>query len=146
MLLVWWDEYDPAPIMFYRPGLVKQTLISSSDIYDEYSVLHLIENNWGLQTLTANDAAASPMTEIYGSSTPPPSGGSGGGSSGSSGGSGSGSNGSCLLCGTLPSLSTSMWLLVVGGLMGFAGSFALLTIRARSNLGHAKRRMKRLDH
>ncbi|TMI25597.1 PKD domain-containing protein, partial [Candidatus Bathyarchaeota archaeon] len=71
MLLVWWDEYDPAPIMFYRPGLVKQALISASDVYDEYSVLHLMENNWGLPTLTANDAAASPIAEIFGSSTPP---------------------------------------------------------------------------
>src|SRR5437870_8230351 len=71
MLLVWWDEYDPAPIMFYRPGLVKQALISASDVYDEYSVLHLIENNWSLPTLTGNDAAASPIAEIFGSSTPP---------------------------------------------------------------------------
>src|SRR3989442_963292 len=71
MLLVWWDEYDPAPIMFYRPGLVKQALISASDVYDEYSVLHLMENNLGLPTLTANDAAASPIAEIFGSSTPP---------------------------------------------------------------------------
>src|SRR5207245_114461 len=71
MLLVWWDEYDPSPIMFYRPGLVKQALISASDVYDEYSVLHLMENNWGLPTLTANDAAASPIAEIFGSSTPP---------------------------------------------------------------------------
>ncbi|TMI14750.1 PKD domain-containing protein [Candidatus Bathyarchaeota archaeon] len=70
MLLVWWDEYDPAPIMFYRPGLVKEALISASDVYDEYSVLHLIENNWGLPTLTANDAAASPIAEIFGSSIP----------------------------------------------------------------------------
>src|SRR5437870_12528583 len=71
MLLVWWDEYDPAPIMFYRPGLVKKALISASDDYDEYSVLHLMENNWSLPTLTANDAAASPIAEIFGSSTPP---------------------------------------------------------------------------
>src|SRR5207245_11558570 len=70
MLLVWWDEYDPAPIRFDRPGLVKQALISASDVYDEYSVLHLIENNWGLPTLTANDAAASPIAEIFGSSIP----------------------------------------------------------------------------
>src|SRR5207245_6530695 len=39
MLLVWWDEYDPAPIMFYEPGVVKQALISASAVYDEYSVV-----------------------------------------------------------------------------------------------------------
>jgi hypothetical protein len=140
MLLVWWDEYDPGPILFYGPRVVKQGFVSSSDIYDEYSILHLIENNWALPTLTANDAAASPMTEIYGSSNPPPSGGSGGASGGSS-------NGSCLLlCGILPVLSTSVWLLVVGGLMGFVGSLALLTIRARANLGSKKREMKQIRH
>jgi len=150
MLLVWWDEYDPGPILFYGSGVVKQAFISSSDVYDEYSILHLLENNWALPTLTANDAVASSMTEIYGSSTPPPSGGSGGGagggSGGSPGGSGSGSSGNCLLlCGTFSALSTSMWLLVMGGLMGFVGSLTLLTIRTRANLGRAKRRLNRLD-
>jgi hypothetical protein len=145
VLLLWWDEYDPGPILFYGSGVVKRAFISSGDVYDEYSVLHLVENNWALPTLTANDAAASSMTEIYGSSTPPPSGGSGGGSGGSSG-SGSGSNGNCLLlCGTFPALSTSMWLLVMGGFMGFVGSLTLLTIRARANMSRAKRRMNRLD-
>ncbi|HMB67568.1 MAG TPA: PKD domain-containing protein [Candidatus Bathyarchaeia archaeon] len=72
LLLVWWDEYDPAPILFYAPGIVKQAYISSSDIYDEFSILHTIENNWALTTLTPNDAVAAPMTEIFGSSTPLP--------------------------------------------------------------------------
>jgi len=49
MLLVWWDEYDPAPILFYAPGIVKQAYISSSDVYDEFSILHTIESNWALQ-------------------------------------------------------------------------------------------------
>jgi len=72
MLLVWWDEYDPAPILFYAPGIVKQVYISPSGVYDEFSILHTLENNWALPTLTAQDAAAAPMTEIFGSSTPPP--------------------------------------------------------------------------
>jgi hypothetical protein len=85
-----------------------------------------------LPTLTANDAAASSMTEIYGSSNPPPSGGPGGSS-----------NGSCLLlCGIFPAVSTSTWLFVVGGLGGFVGSLALLTIRARANLASKKQGMK----
>src|SRR6266704_5422380 len=72
MLLVWWDEYDPAPILFYAPGIVKQAYISSSGVYDEFSILHTIESNWALPTLTSNDAAAAPMIEIFGSSTPQP--------------------------------------------------------------------------
>src|SRR5206468_5793281 len=71
LFMLWWDEYNPAPILFYEPGVVKQAYVSSSDLYDEFSILHLMENNWALPTLTANDAAAAPMTEIFGTSTPP---------------------------------------------------------------------------
>jgi PKD repeat protein len=71
MLLLWWDEYDPAPILFYGT-MVKQALISTSNLYDEYSVLHLLENNWALPTLTTNDAAALAISEIYGITTPLP--------------------------------------------------------------------------
>jgi hypothetical protein len=223
LLLLWWDEYDPAPILFYELGVVKQAYVASSDLYDEYSILHLIENNWGLSTLTGNDAAAASMTEIFGTSIPPglttsftvsPSnpvvnspvtftattiGGMGpytvswdfgdgatatgaavthtftgvqsytvietvqdsstppktatssqkvndkAASGGSGGGSGSGSGGGCLLCGTFPVLSSSMWLLVLGGLLGLIGSLVLLTIRARAHLGRTKRRMTHLD-
>jgi hypothetical protein len=71
MLLLWWDEYDPAPILFYG-SMVKQALISAGNLYDEYSILHLFENNWALPTLTTNDAAALAMSEIYGITTPLP--------------------------------------------------------------------------
>ena len=214
LLLFWWDEYDPAPILFYEPGVVKQAYISSSDLYDEFSILHLMENNWALPTLTANDAAAAPMTEIFGTSTPPglttsftvsPSSpvvsspvtftattvggigpytvswdfGDGATATGAAvkhtytgaqsytvtetvqdssiapktatssqtvnskaaaGGSGGGSSGGCLLCGTLPVLSTSTWLLVIGGLLGLIGSLVLLTVRARASLARTRRR------
>jgi hypothetical protein len=65
-------------------------------------------------------------------------GGSGGGGSGGS------SNGGCLLCGTFPAISTRTWLLLIGGLLGFVSSLALLTIKARANLEHTKRRLNRL--
>jgi hypothetical protein len=135
LLLLWWDEYDPAPILFYGT-VVKHGFISSSNLYDEFSILHLMENNWALPTLTSNDAAASPMTEVYGSSTSPP--GSSGGGSTTSGG---GSNGSCLLCSPFPGISNSVWLIVIGGLVGLVASLTLLTIRARRNLASAKRPM-----
>src|SRR5437867_1660883 len=71
MLVLWWDEYDPSPLLFYGT-MVKQAFISTGDLYDEYSILHLLENNWALPTLTTNDAAALAMSEIYGVSTPLP--------------------------------------------------------------------------
>ena len=65
---------------------------------------------------------------------------------GGSGGSGSGgsSNGGCLIC-TFPGISTSAWLLVIGGLLGFVPSLALLTIKARANLEHTRRRLNRVS-
>ncbi len=135
LLVLWWDEYDPAPILFYGT-MVKHGFISSSDVYDEFSILHLMESNWAIPTLTSNDAAASSMTEVFGSSTPP-SGGSGGGSTGSGGGSG----GSCLLCSPFPGISDSVWLIVIGGLVGLAASLTLITIRAQANLARTKRTM-----
>ncbi len=83
LFLLWWDECgngaygcdsnNSTPNLWYGP---KTSVIagysSTSTAYDEYSILHLIENNWALSTLAANDAAAAPMTEIFGSSTPPP--------------------------------------------------------------------------
>ena len=65
-------------------------------------------------------------------------GGSGGG------GSGGGSNGGCTWCPTIPVVSNSMWLLMIGGLLGLVTSLAVLTIRARASLEHTKRRLNRM--
>ena len=72
LLVLWWDEYDPAPILFY--GLmIKQPFISISTSFDHYSILRMLEDNWGLSTLTPNDAAATGLTaEIMGTTIPPP--------------------------------------------------------------------------
>ena len=58
LLMLWWDEYDPSPQLFYSPTLLTSSTIDNGNSYTEYSWLHLIENNWGLPTLTSNDAAA----------------------------------------------------------------------------------------
>lgn len=58
LLMLWWDEYDPSPQLFYSPTILTSSSIDNGDSYMEYSWLHLIETNWALPTLTANDAAA----------------------------------------------------------------------------------------
>jgi hypothetical protein len=60
---------------------------------------------------------------------------------GSNGGSGGGSNGSCFYCGIFPTVSNSIVLLVIGGLLGLITSLALLTIRARASLERTKRKI-----
>src|SRR5207253_7269614 len=51
LLVLWWDEYDPSPILFYGNN-VNKAFISPSNSFDSYSLLRLIEDNWGLSTLT----------------------------------------------------------------------------------------------
>jgi len=75
------------------------------------------------------------LTYHFGSSTAP------GGSTGGNKGSGGGSNGSCAICGIFPTVSPTVWLLAIGGLLGLASSFAILTIRARASLQKTKRRL-----
>ena len=92
-------------------------------------------------TFTATDDSSPPMSStspmgIQVNQAAP--GGSGGG------GSGGGSNGGCLLCGTFPAISKTMWLLIIGGLLGMVTSLALLTIKARASLEHTKRRLNRM--
>ena len=123
LLMVWWDEFDPAPLLFYGPGVVKRAFVSSSDSYDEFSILHTFENNWGLPTLTTNDPAAATMTEMFGPSTSqPPS--STGGPSGSSG--------------TLLGLSDTIWYAIIGALIGLVVALAVVMVRARGRLRRAR--------
>jgi hypothetical protein len=122
LLMVWWDEFDPAPILFYG-SIVKHAYVSSSDVYDEFSILHTFENNWGLSTLTTNDAAASSTTEIFQSSTSQPPLSPGGSS------------------GTYLGLSDTLWLIIIGVLVGLIASLTLVTIRARAKLHRARQSM-----
>jgi len=69
-----------------------------------------------------------------------------GGSNGGNGGSGEGSNGSCTLCGTFPTISTNIVLLVVGGLLGLVSTIVFLSIKARTILERTKRRMNRVNY
>ena len=87
------------------------------------------EGHWEIHPLTAWEPT-----------TGGPTGGSNGGSGGSSNGSG-GSNGGCSFCLGLPSLSSSIWLLILGGTLGLLGSLGLVTARARARLGRARHRL-----
>jgi len=72
LLVLWWDEYDPSPILFYGNN-VNKAFISPSNSFDSYSLLRLIEDNWSLSPLTNYDAAATGLTtEITGKMTPLP--------------------------------------------------------------------------
>ena len=64
LLVVWWDEWDPSPNLYYGP-MIKRGFVSSANNYDEYATLHTIENNWNLQTLTSKDSSAPIMSDIF---------------------------------------------------------------------------------
>ncbi|HVH15894.1 MAG TPA: PKD domain-containing protein [Candidatus Angelobacter sp.] len=72
LLWIWWDEYDPSPNLQYGP-MIHKGFISPSNNWDEYSTLRMIENNWGLPTLS-HDAQAPIVTDILatGSASPSP--------------------------------------------------------------------------
>jgi uncharacterized membrane protein YgcG len=91
------------------------------------------EGHWEIHPVTAWKPAT-------GSSN----GGSSGGSGGSHGGSG-GSNGTCSSCLGLPLLSSYLWLLVLGGGLGFLCLLSFFTLRARAKLRQARRRLGKQD-
>ncbi|TMH94463.1 PKD domain-containing protein [Candidatus Bathyarchaeota archaeon] len=64
------------------------------------------------------------------------------GSNGGNGGSGGGSNGNCTLCGTFPTISNNIGLLILGGLLGLVSTIVVLTIKARTSLERTKQRME----
>jgi PKD repeat protein len=70
LLWIWWDEYDPSPNIQYG-SMIHKGFVSTSNNWDEYSTLRMIENNWGLPTMS-HDAQAPVMSDILatgGSST-----------------------------------------------------------------------------
>ncbi len=70
LVWIWWDEYDPSPNIEYGP-MINKGFISSSNNWDEYSQLRMIENNWRLPTLS-HDAQAPVMKDILSSSAGSP--------------------------------------------------------------------------
>ena len=52
-------------------GPLAKTNYATSNLYNHYSWTRTIEANWNLASLTSNDANARPMTEFFGSTTPP---------------------------------------------------------------------------
>jgi PKD repeat protein len=52
-------------------GPLAKTSYATSNLYNHYSWTRTIEANWNLASLASNDANAKPMTEFFGSTTPP---------------------------------------------------------------------------
>jgi PKD repeat protein len=73
-----WIQYDegnsnyPNDFIYgsWSGPVVKNAYVGSGS-YNHYSYLKTIEAVWGLSSLTSNDANAAPMTEFFGSVTPP---------------------------------------------------------------------------
>jgi hypothetical protein len=68
LLLITWDEDDGSqqnrvPMLLIGPSVIPGA--SSANAYDHYSVLKTIEMAWDLAPLTANDAAAAPITDVF---------------------------------------------------------------------------------
>ena len=68
LLLITWDENDDSPgnqvaTLVIAPGVPKG--FQSRVPYTHYSLLRTIESAWNLPALTANDAAATPMTDFF---------------------------------------------------------------------------------
>jgi PKD repeat protein len=74
LLVIVWDEDDFSganQVAWIGVGYGLKTNYVSSVQYDHYSFLKTIETSWGLSTMTANDAAAVPMTDLFGSGSAP---------------------------------------------------------------------------
>src|SRR4029077_13667129 len=75
LLIITWDEDDSSgnnQVAFIAVGSGVKTNYSSPVSYNHYSYLKTIEASWGLTNLTTNDGTASPMSDLFGSSGPPP--------------------------------------------------------------------------
>ena len=89
-------------------GPTTKKAFTSSEPYTHYSYLHTVEDNWGLSSITPNDANASLMSEFFtGSPTGPA--------------------GSCPFC--LP--TGSLWILAIVVVLVTAVSPAILMVRSR---------------
>jgi PKD repeat protein len=53
-------------------GPAAKTGFSTTNLYNHYSFTKTIETNWNLASLASNDAAATPMTEFFTTTAPPP--------------------------------------------------------------------------
>ena len=74
LLVIVWDEDDGSQgnkVAFVATGYGVKTGFTSNVGYNHYSLLKTVEASWGLSTMTTNDAAASAMSDIFGTSPAP---------------------------------------------------------------------------
>ncbi|MDX6418692.1 MAG: phosphatidylinositol-3-phosphatase [Trebonia sp.] len=68
LLFITWDENDDSPGNEVATLVIAQGVpagFKSQVPYNHYSLLHTIETAWGLAPLTANDAAATAMSDFF---------------------------------------------------------------------------------
>ncbi len=75
-LLVTFDEgnnsYPSDYVYTILAGPATKPAYKSTALYDHYSFLATLEKNWGLACIASTDCNATPMTEFFGTTTPPP--------------------------------------------------------------------------
>ena len=66
LLVITWDEGDASTnrALTIFAGPAARTAVRSDAPYNHYSLLHTIENAWGLPPLTANDGSAPVMGDL----------------------------------------------------------------------------------
>src|SRR5216117_2974542 len=75
-LFVTFDEgnnsYPSDYVYTILAGPAAKLAYKSTALYDHYSLLATLEKNWGLPCIVSTDCNATPMTEFFGTTTPPP--------------------------------------------------------------------------
>src|SRR5207249_10010248 len=75
-LFVTFDEgnnsYPSDYVYTILAGPAAKLAYKSTALYDHYSLLATLEKNWGLPCIVSTDCNDTPMTEFFGTSTPPP--------------------------------------------------------------------------
>lgn len=69
LLYLWWDENSNPPMVLYGP-MVKVGF-TASETLNEYYMLHMIENNWGMPTITSVVSGDTAPTDLFTTVTGP---------------------------------------------------------------------------
>jgi PKD repeat protein len=68
LIYLWWDENSNPPMVLYGPMI--KIGYTATETLNEYYMLHMIENNWGLPAIASVVSGDSSPSDIFGSSPP----------------------------------------------------------------------------